>query len=505
MKVLIANPAYRIDLGNGIERYFFCAGSRCPWSLVKSEKSLPRYSMFPFFMGYAAALLEQDGYEAEVIDAVPLNLRYEEFLHQAISARPDAILLEPATTSFNWILHIAAILKQETKAKIILAGSHVTVFPVETLLKHNYIDYILLGEYEYSLLSIIQMFDHKKDIAEIDGIAFRSENNEIKVHEKMNYADLDLLPMPARHLFPSREKNGMHYYHDGFCQNRPAIQMHASRGCPFNCSFCLWPQTFYKPHEYRLLSPVNVVNEMIFVKERFGANEVYFDDDTFTGNKNHVLQICDEIMTRKLKIPWSAMGDAIITDEEMLTRMKMAGCIGIKLGLESGVKEILENIHKPLKLNKLEKVISIGKTLKMKTHVTVSFGHFGETEATIQQTLCYVTNLDTDSVQFSLATPYPGTRFYNEAASKNLLIAKEWDEFDPTHNPIVSLPGLTLDTLKKTESKAHGYWLRKKILKPGWVIRQMYFLLYLLKRQGLSGFMKRIKRAVDILFFTRFR
>jgi anaerobic magnesium-protoporphyrin IX monomethyl ester cyclase len=505
MNILFANPAYRIDLGNGIERYFFCAGSRCPWSLIKSTKSLPRYAMFPFFMGYAAAILEKEGYDVEVIDAVPLNLTFEDFFHKAVNAKPGVILLEPATTSFDWTLGVVQRLKQETQAIIVLAGSHVSALAKETLENNPYIDYLLLGEYEFSLFGLIQTINNQKKIQEIDGIAFRNKAGEIIIHEKSNYTDLDSLPMPARHLFPSREQSGMKYYHDGFCQNRPAVQMHSSRGCPFSCNFCLWTQTFFKQGTYRMASATKIVDEMIYVKEKFDAHEVYFDDDTFTGNKKHVLQICNEIISRKLNIPWSVMGDAMITDEEMLVNMKAAGCIGIKFGLESGVPDILRNINKPLKLKKLEAVISICKRLRLKTHVSVSFGHFGETEKTIKQTLDYVIKLDTDSIQFSLATPYPGTRFYDEVVRRNLLNASAWNEFDPTHNPIVNLPGLSPDMLKETESNAHGYWLRRKIVRPQWVLRQMYFLFYIVKNQGLSGLFARINRAFDIIFYTKFK
>jgi len=254
-----------------------------------------------------------------------------------------------------------------------------------------------------------------------------------------------------------------------------------------------------------MVSPVKVVDEMVHVKARFGAEEIYFDDDTFTGNKNHVLQICNEILNRKLEIPWSVMGDAMTSDEEMLKNMKKAGCIGIKFGLESGVREILRNINKPLKLNKLEALIDTCKNLRIKTHISVSFGHFGETENTIKQTIKYVTKLDTDSIQFSLATPYPGTKFYKDVIDGGFLTAKEWNEFDPTHNPIVSLPGIKQSILKKTESKAHGYWLRRKIIKPRWVLRQIHFLFYIFKQQGLKGLFKRIKRAIDIIFYTRFK
>ncbi len=505
MKVLFANPAYRMDLGNGFERYFFCAGSRCPWSLIKPAADLPRYAMFPFFMGYAAALLEKDSFEVEALDAVPLNLSLDEFMQRAVQATPDMIVLEPATTSFVWVLGIASQLKRETAATIVLAGPHASVLAAGTLEENPFVDYILIGEYEHNLHALARALAGKTEIGTLQGIAWRSRENTIEVRPDPAPTDPDSLPMPARHLFPAKGQTGMHYYHDGFCQNRPAVQLHSSRGCPFTCNFCLWTQTMYKPGRYRIRTATAVVDEMEYVAAHFGAKEVYFDDDTFTGSKSHVMGICEEILRRNLRIPWSVMGDAIKADEEMLYKMKEAGCIGIKFGMESGDPEILKNINKPLHLNRLESLLKVCTRLGMKTHVSVSFGHIGETEATLRRTMKYASKLDTDSIQFSLATPYPGTRFYAEVVAQGMLAATTWEDYDPTHNPIVQLPGVSREVLKHTESKAHGTWLRHKVLKPAWLYRQAGFLLYILRRQGIGGLFSRLKRAYDILFIPKFR
>jgi anaerobic magnesium-protoporphyrin IX monomethyl ester cyclase len=504
MKILFANPAYRIDLGHGLEQYFFCVGSRCPWSLVKRQKDLPRYAMFPFFMGYAAALLEREGYEVEAIDAVPLNWSYDLFFKKSTTSNAAMIILEPATTSFRWMMQVAKELKESTQAIIVLTGSHISVFPEKTLNEYPYIDYILIGEYEFTLLDLVRAVNNKIALEDIDGIAYRSKS-DIVVKEKRKYTDLDAFPFPARHLFPTREQSAMIYYHDGFCQNRPAVQMHASRGCPFACNFCLWTQTFYKPGLYRMASASRIVEEMIHVIQTFGAREIYFDDDTFTGNKNHVLQICKEIKDKKLNIPWSAMCDAMVTDKEMLLKMKDAGCIGVKFGLESAVPEILKKISKPLKLEKLVTLLSSCRKMHIKTHISVSFGHIGETEKTVKQTLNFASKLDSDSIQFSLATPYPGTEFYKEVIRGNFLNAAEWEEFDPTHNPVIKLPGLDAEKLREVESKAHAYWLRRKLFQPRWVISQLYFLFYITRRQGIYGLLTRLLRGFDILVHTEFK
>jgi anaerobic magnesium-protoporphyrin IX monomethyl ester cyclase len=505
MKILFANPAYRVDLNNGFERYFFCAGSRCPWSLVKGPNELPRYSMFPFFMAYSAALLEQHGYEVDAIDSSALNQSEEDFIDYCIQSNPDVILLEPATTSINYIIDLSRTLTLRTNSLILFAGPHATIYAEEILINHRHITAIILGEYEFTLLEYIQSLSVKKQIEKIDGIAFRSDLDQLIINPKTIYQNLNLLPFPARNIFPSKTEANLKYYHDGFCQNKPAIQMHSSRGCPFRCNFCLWTQTIYKPGQYRTFSPERVVREMKEVIDIYGAKEIYFDDDTFTARKKHVLAICNEIMKEGIKIPWSVMGDAMCADEDMIYAMKTAGCVGIKFGLESASEEILKNINKPIKTFKLKRLLKICRRLRIKTHVTVSLVHIGETEDTINLTMRFVSKLDVDSIQFSIATPYPGTKFYDDVRSQGMLLKTNWEDYDPTHNPIVKHPGVSFEFLKQTEAKAHGWWLRKKLLNPVWTIYQVYFLFYLLRNQGINGFFSRIRRAISIIFSTQFK
>src|SRR3954467_14217229 len=129
MKVLIANPALRFRLEGENERYFFGAGCRFPWSLRKDRKNYPRFAMFPFFLGYTAALLEKDGFDVKVIDGVPLNLTQDEFIRRAVEVKPELIVFEPATPAINWVSRLARELVERTGAKICFAGSHVTSFP----------------------------------------------------------------------------------------------------------------------------------------------------------------------------------------------------------------------------------------------------------------------------------------------------------------------------------------------------------------------------------------
>ena len=504
MKILFANPAYREKLHNGLERYFFAAGSRCPWSLIKLQDALPRYSMFPFFMGYAAAILEQNGYSVEAIDAVPLNLSQEEFVKQCIAQQPELIVFETSTTTINYIRYLSGILKKMTQAIIVFTGSHVTALPEETISSTDHLDYIIRGEYEFALLELVKSLTKEKSLISIPGIVFRNGDKGIYTNPKAVIDDINKLPLPARHLFPTGKVKNMGLYYDGFCQNRPAIQMHSSRGCPFRCAFCLWTQVMYRQGVYRIFSPQRVVEEMIQLRDTFKAKEIYFDDDTFTGSKKHVLEICQTITEKKINIPWSAMGDVMVTDREMIYAMKKAGCIGLKFGLESAVPDVLKKINKPINLNKLTDLVRLCNKLRIKTHVSVSYGHFGETPETMEETFRFVARLPVDSVQFSIATPYPGTSFYTEALEKGILSHQEWEDYDPTHNSIISHPGLSPEILKKAEATSHGRWLKHKLFDIKWLFRQLYFLKYILRNQGLKGLLLRIKRGKDIIFLKRF-
>ena len=500
LNVLIANPALRFELDDGGERYFFGAGCRFPWSLRKEKQSYPRFAMFPFFLGYTAALLERDEFEVKAVDGVPLNLAGKDFVQKCVEAKPDVILFEPATPAINRISAIAKDLKERTGAKIVFAGSHVTTFPREALTEHRHVDFVTIGEYEMAFLELARRLRDGKSWEDVRGIAYLDKNGDFRGGQRAPEIDpVDQLPRPARHLFPAYFDRDLARYHDGFCQNRPAIQLHSSRGCPFRCNFCLWIQVMYNSGKHRTFSPARVVDEMIEARDRFGAREIYFDDDDFTVRKEHVVNLCNEIRRRGLRIPWSVMGDAMATDEGTLEAMAGAGCIGMKFGLESADPEVLKRIGKPIRLDRVRTVASAAQKLGIKTHMTVMFGLSGETHQGMERTFDFACTLDVDSVQFSVATPYPGTRYYYELKDAGRLKFERWEDFDGANNAVFDGEGLDPDFVERFEASAHGRWLRHKFKNPRWVTRQMRYLGRLCRGQGVGGLYKRAARGYKLL------
>jgi radical SAM superfamily enzyme YgiQ (UPF0313 family) len=504
MKILIANPPARIPLEGTKERYFVRAGSRWPFSFVKDRAEPPFYAPFPFYLSYTAAILHNDGHDVHVIDAVPLNYTEEEFLHEVVEINPDIVLFESATPTFNLDIQLIRQLNDRLPGLVLcMAGPHVTVFPEETL-QHPEIDCVFLREYELSFSEFVRVWSRsptrdQQTLGGIPGIAFLdNKTGEYIVRAPVAIADLDRLPFPKRDIFPSNKIHSMRYYWT-VNNPQPAIQMHASRGCPFRCSFCLWTQVMYEQGKYRMFSPKRVVDEMESLKREYQIKEVYFDDDTFTGNRKHVLEFCSELKGRQLGLTWSAMGDLIITNEQMLQAMAEAGCTILKFGVESGDPGVLQHLGKPVDLQEIKKKVALCVKFGIQTHATFTYGLTGDTEETIRRTFRYAKELDVDSVQFSITTPFPGTQFYQEVQKAGLLESEAWERFDGGMTSPIQIPTVDRVWLEQFLHQSLQRWLFSKICRLRWVLRQVKYFRRTEKQYGTRILWRKFLHALTIL------
>lgn len=499
MKVCLINPLFVEPASTGQERYFVRSGSRWPSSYVRRPGSRPRYVPFPFFMAYAAALLEQEGFSVSVLDAVGANMPVEVMIERIARERPDWVIYETTTPTLNWDLTLARRIKERAGASVGLSGTHVTTFPRETLEREPAVDCVLLYEYEFTLLELLRACSGRGNLEAIPGLAYRKDGGIVVQKDYAPIDPLDRLPRPARHLFPLPERPDMDVYWDGFCQHRPAVQMHASRGCPFRCDFCLWVQVMYRDGRYRTFSAERVADEMEEAVRRYKAREIYFDDDDFTVSKKHVLAICREIRRRGLRVPWSCMGDAVVPDAEMLDAMADAGCVGMKFGVESAAPEILARLGKPVDLERVLEVARGCSRRGIKTHATITFGLWEETRDTMERSLAFVQELDVDSVQFSITSPFPGTRYFEELKESGRLTTLDWEQYDGSRSSVVLFPHLSRSEIEAFCARAPSRWLRRKLRDPLWVWRQVRYLGRLFRGQGVRGLRQRVRRALEIL------
>lgn len=490
MKILLTNPATRVPLDANYERFFIKAGSRWPWTTIKRKQEKNCNIFFPFYLAYAANILRKKGYAVDVIDGVALDLTEKEFIRKVIQIRPSVFLIETTTHAISFDLALVKkIKKMIPRLKVVLTGPHATVFAREILTENQEVDFIIKGEYEFLLAELIDNFAGQAQDKQYktDGLAYR-RGKEIWVSEKKGLIeDVNSLPYPAFDLFPCNDAPDLAIYGDGICTYRPAVTLHASRGCPFGCNFCLWTQVMYgDSRKYRMFKPQRVVDEMEYVIKNFGAREIYFDDDDFCVNKKHVLDICREIKKRKLKIHWSCMGDAMASDEEMIKKMAEAGCIFMKFGVESGNKEILRNIGKPLDPQKAIRTAKLCRKYGIWSHATFCFGLKGETMETMEETLKLANKIKFDSAQASITTPFPGTRYYNELVENGYLKKISWDKFDGTQSCVMDTENLTSEQIEKFRKKAIRSMILNKMIDPIWVTQYFKRNILLVKNYGFQ-------------------
>lgn len=487
MKVLLTNPATVVSIDGNHERFFIKAGSRWPWTTVRNKKEKNCIAFFPFYLAYSANVLKDRGHEVHVIDGVALNLSDEAFLKKVEQIAPDVLVIETTTHAANYDIRLSEKIKSIIPStKVVLTGPHVTVFAREILSESKVIDFITLGEYEFTLADLVDRIASKSENFKMIGLAYRN-GNEVWVSEKKGFIeDLNSLPYPAFELFPTDDNPDLAIYGDGICTYFPAVTLHSSRGCPFKCDFCLWNQVMYDNKSYRMFSPKRVVDEMEHVINNFGAKEIYFDDDDFCVNKKHVLGICDEIKRRNLKIKWSCMGDAMCTDEEMISAMASAGCVFMKFGVESGDTTILKQIGKPLKPEKAVAISKLCRKYKIRTHATFTFGLDGETHETMRATLKLANKIKFDYAQASITTPFPGTRYYNKLVEMGRLEKVDWDKFDGTNTCVFNTDLLSSKDIENYRKKAIRSMVLHKMVDPVWLYRYLERNVLLIRNQGLE-------------------
>jgi radical SAM superfamily enzyme YgiQ (UPF0313 family) len=446
MKVFLGNAPWSKPGFYGVR-----AGSRWP----HFENDGCPYMPFPFFLAYATALLKKNGITTRLVDAIAERISDDEFLTRVRDFAPDLVFYEISSASLTVDLKvIAATRAMLPSAKIVVAGPHFAISEPAFLDKHPGIDFALFGEYEFNLLALVNGLKSGGDIAKVPGLIFRDASGvAVKSAEVFMQKDLDAFPWPAREDLPM-----MNYWDNPGGIPTPSLQLLASRGCPFQCIFCTWPQLMYGGNTYRVRSPKDVVDEIEHCVKTYGFKSFYFDDDTFNVGKPRILALAKEIKDRGLNLPWAIMARADQMDREMLVALREAGLAGLKYGVESGSQDLLKSACKGLDLEKVKETVRITRELGIRYHLTFMIGLPGETWDTVKETIALMKELDPDSMQLSIATPFPGSRFHKLLEEKGFLVSRDLDDYDGYHQAVVRTEALSAEDLVKAHHMAEDEW-----------------------------------------------
>ena len=441
----------------------------------------------PLGLMYIAAVLEQEGYKTEILDAFMTDESYQkngetirvgtplqQIKQQIISRKPDIVGISgPFTCQIEHTLNVSGLAKEVDPSIVtIVGGPHVTVVPKEFLEEAKSVDIAVTGEGEYAMRDIAQYFEGKKQLGEILGIAYRKEG-EVTVNPPRPFmTNLDDLPYPAydhvnMEQYLSPKKIGYRSF------QKRAISMITSRGCPFNCCFC--SVHLHMGRGFRANSASYVLNHVKFVIDKFNVKHIFFEDDNLTFDLQRFEAICDGLTERKVKVGWETPNGvrADCLNMNLLQKMKKSGCASVFFGVESGDQQILDNvICKSLNLNKVVEVAKNCRKIGLKTGGFYIIGFPGEKKENMQRTVDFALGLKRDydvGMHLFVATPSFGTRLYEECKAKGYIQQDlTWNSFaearQPKGEPLISTSDFTSEEVKEIAARALAEYKKLSLL-----------------------------------------
>jgi anaerobic magnesium-protoporphyrin IX monomethyl ester cyclase len=394
----------------------------------------PNSGFIPLGIGYLAAVLEEDGYAVDVIDCQVQQHTTGELERELTRIQPDVIGITSTTLTYKSATDIVQTAKKACpKSLIIMGGPHVTVLDEQTLNEQSEVDIIVRGEGERTLLEIADLVTQSrmKDLNQIAGITFRKNGQTVQTVDRPFIQNIDELPYPAfKHFEVSKYR----------IFGKTYLPVITSRGCPFQCTFCLASKMCGRG--FRARSPKNVVDELEFLQDNYGADSFSFYDDTFTFDRKRARDICKEMKSRKVNLQWDCRTRVDRISKEDLVVLRNANCQLIHFGVESGSQKMLNLMKKGTTVEQNARAIKWAKEAGISVAISVVVGYPGETPELLQETLNFIYKTRPDYVYMCVAIPYPGTEMYDYLNELGWEMSPRWDRYDEQtvvfKNPLLS-------------------------------------------------------------------
>jgi len=394
----------------------------------------------PLGLGYISSLLRSRGHKVKIVDMNVQDFdfttaRYEEF---------DLVGISVDTVRFRIGQAIAKAVKKKG-VPVVVGGPHVSA-EAEDILRSGIADYVVIGEGEVPMLELVEALESGDKYPEIQGVAYL-QDQAFKFTPGEFLKDLDSLP------FPDREELPMNAYKTKFDGKR-ATSLITSRGCPFDCEFCSASQ--FMGRLWRKRSVGNVLEEVKLLVKKLGFGSLIFFDDNFTLDPKRVVSLCEGMLKNNLRLSWWAFSraDEIVGHEDMVEAMAKAGCKMLFVGFESADDAVLAEYQKRLDVLTSSRAVQIMKKYKIDLFASFIIGALNDTKESIKKTVKYAKKLGASIVQFSILTPYPGTKLFMKLKDK--LITRNYDLFDGTHL-VFNHPKFSAQELRKLFVKAYFY------------------------------------------------
>lgn len=453
---------------------------------------------FPMWLAYSAGVLMENGFDVDFIDAPADGIAMDEIEERVKGFNPVLIVMDTSTPSIANDVAIAGRLRGICQDSFItLVGTHVSALPEDVLKMSRSIGAVARHEYDYTILDIARAIEKGKSPDSVLGISFRRGDDIVHNPNRPYIENLDEIP------FVSKVYKKFLKIENYFNPNAlyPMVTITTSRGCPFPCTFCVYPQTLMG-RGFRLRSVENVVDEMKYIVENFPeAKAIFFEDDTITVNKKRCKELSELIIKKGINISWTA-NSRIGLDYETMYLMRKAGCRSLCVGFESGSQKILDNMKKKTKLSEMKEFMENARKAGMLIHGCFMAGLPGETKETLRETLELAKSLSPDTVQFYPVMVYPGTEayaWYKERGLINTSDFNKWITPEGLHNTVISTERLSSEDLVRfCDNARREFYLRPRYIL--YKLAQMFTHPREMRRTLKAGrtFFKYLIRGSDI-------
>lgn len=451
------------------------------------------YTQPNIFILYPATVLKEEGYDVYVKDCPMEKINREEFIRYIEKDDSDVYVFYTVFLSKATDLNARRIVGEiKGNSKFIFMGTEPTCNPSDFIDGNSF---VIRGEPENTIKELIDVIASGGDPSNIRGISYIKEEERIDTERREVIDNLDRLPFPDWTLLKPAN------YHNPKLSSTPFTTMISSRGCAYNCYYCV-PNSldFAREIEFKRYNPVgkkppvrmrsakNIIEEFRML-HRQGFKSVSFLDDQFVWNNKRIIEICEGI--KDLDMEWSCLARADhLINEEVVKRMAEAGCKYIDIGVESFDQRILDYIHKDLKVEDVYKAVELLKKYHIEPELNVLIGSCPlETKETIEHTISETIKLDVDYVLFSICTPFPHTTFHEIAKKSGWMIVDEYVPVDPIKESLISYPHLTKGDMEAIIRRAYRHFY----------FRPRYILRRLCRLRGIKDFINKSRAAISIL------
>lgn len=387
----------------------------------------------PHGIAYLASTLAEAGFDLKAFDL--FDYSWQDAKELIEKEMPDIAGITCLTEQRASPLRLAQMVKSINKeAKVIVGSIHPTIL-FRQILEHYPVDYVVLGEGEETLRDLLISLERGDDISKVEGIAFKKNGDIVLTRNRRLINNLDNIPFPAYHWFDLDKYAKYEILQGSFNGKRldrlRFVPIIGSRGCVGTCQFCSTPR--FWGQRWRVRSICNIVDEIEYLKNEYKCEFFNFADDIFTVKKERIIDLCKEIIDRKLNILWDCETRVNLIWEDMLEWMKAAGCYCISFGVESASPIVIKEIGKKTTPEQIEKAFILTKKYEIKTKMLLMIGNPGECDESVNDTRRMVEMVRPDFISISNTMVFPGTRLYDLAVKNGLLDDSYWLTDQPAH------------------------------------------------------------------------